>query len=73
MHVLLKMDPWRVHLPCQLARRQKHDGRSLCAIVKKYCSMSAMVISAAYSAACFWLCTVYIYIYVCVLDYISTI
>ena len=35
MHVLLKMDPWRVHLPCQLARRQKHDGRSLCAIVKK--------------------------------------
>ena len=22
MHVLLKVNPWRVHLPCQLARRQ---------------------------------------------------
>ena len=33
-------------------------SRSWCAIVaKNYCSMSAMVISAAYSAACFLLCT----------------
>ena len=54
MHVLLKVNPWRVHLPCQLTRRQKHDSTSLCAIVAiNYCSMSAMVISAAYSAACF--------------------
>ena len=54
MHVLLKVKPWRVHLPCQLARRQKHDSRSLRAsVVNNHCSMSAMVISAAYSAACF--------------------
>ena len=27
MHVLLKVNPWRVHLPCQLTRLQKHDSR----------------------------------------------
>ena len=39
MHVLLTVNPWRVHLPCQLARRQKHDSRSFLQTIIALCPL----------------------------------
>ena len=35
MHVHLKVNPWRIHLPCQLTRLQKHDSRSCVQLSQK--------------------------------------